>query len=308
MRNRKGKQSEQRVALGTAIVWILLSVLLLSGSAALSLFYYHYIREMYAHEEKYNIVAIAQYCPQQEKLKSVYLAELLDLSIDHPTNLYRFNAKEARRTLLAHPLIREANIKKIRPGTLYIDYLLREPVAFLIDESNTAMDQEGYLFPFKPFFTPKRLPEIYVGLHTPCENSPLTGGTWGKQLQGERAALALDLLKILKEQGTAHTTHLRRIDVSQTFAPSCGQQQIVVVLEDQLEREVGGRMILCVVPQILRLGIHNYREGLSNYQTLHTHLLQRISLTVSEEDILFKLPPVLIDLRLSQLAYFIPPL
>ena len=87
------------------------------------------------------------------------------------------------------PLIKKASIKKIPPGTLYIEYQMRVPLAYLGDYTNTALDEEGYLFPFSPFFTPKKLPIIYLGLQQ-------DDAQWGMTLkQDQRLQLAFDLLK-----------------------------------------------------------------------------------------------------------------
>ena len=81
--------------------------------------------------EKYQITAIIQTGPEREALKTAYLAELLDVSIDHPQNLYAFDLKEGESKLLSSPLIRRAEIKRLPPSTLYVDYEVRKPVAYL---------------------------------------------------------------------------------------------------------------------------------------------------------------------------------
>ncbi len=42
---------------------------------------------------------------------------------------------------------------------------MRTPYAYIGEFANTAIDKEGYLFPFRPFFTPKNLPILYIGLN-----------------------------------------------------------------------------------------------------------------------------------------------
>ena len=87
--------------------------MLISGSAALCLLYYQHISAQSAQDDRYEIIAIVQTCPQNETLKGVYLAELLNLSVDQPTNLFRFKTKEAVRKLLQCPMIKNASVKKI---------------------------------------------------------------------------------------------------------------------------------------------------------------------------------------------------
>ena len=89
-----------------SLIWILVSTLLISGSAFMGWLYFLHVKERRLHDDQYRIVAIIQSTPQADALKTLYLAELLGLSLDRPINLYQFNAKEAAQTLLSHPLIK----------------------------------------------------------------------------------------------------------------------------------------------------------------------------------------------------------
>lgn len=104
-------------------------------------------------DEKYRIVSIVQTGPEKEALKTACLAELLGLSSDQPTQLYAFNLKKGEAKLLASPLIASARLKRLPPSTLYIDYEVRKPIAWLADYKNTAIDASGHLFPVTPFST-----------------------------------------------------------------------------------------------------------------------------------------------------------
>lgn len=285
------------MTLTQAFYKILILTLIISGSAALICLYIVYGRYKRAHDNSYNIVAIVQTGPEKEALKSLYLAELLQLSVDKPTNLYHFNTKEAEKLLLSHPLIRAAKVKKLAPAALYIDYSVRQPIAFLGDSTNTAIDNEGFLFPFKPFFTPKRLPEIYLG----CDDAATT---WGKQIQGPHATLALNLLNLIQKLCCSKISHLRRIDVSNAYADSYGQKQIVVILEDILEKEKEGKAILCVEPRILRLSTMRYEQELSQYLALRAYLLeQEAQQAVDPTQTVVRADPMIVDLRIPKLAF-----
>lgn len=251
--------------------------------------YYLHVREKKYQNEQYRIVALVQSTPQKEGLKTVYLAELLDLSTDRPINLYHFNAKEAETKLAASPLIKKATVKKILPGTLYVDYQMRTPVAFLGDFANTAIDEEGYLFPFKPFFTPKRLPTFYFGL----EKSQLNWGCCLFDLPSVR--LGFNLMRELVDL-ESHAFTIKQIDLSQVQADSYGQRQIVVVLEsnsaDWLNKEKGDKTIY------LRLTSDHVKQELINFQTLYTFLNQGIN---DEKDP--STHQMVIDLRIPHLAF-----
>lgn len=290
---------KDKLPLKVALFWILLSVLLISGTATLGLLYYQYIKELHAQDEAYRIVAIVQTTTEPEALKTVYLAELLDISVDKPTNLYRFNSKEATRKLLGSPLIKDAQVKKIRPGTLYIDYVMRKPIAFLADFTNTAIDSEGYLFPYKPFFTPKKLPEIYLGISSMEQSQK---GPWGICVQGKQVKLALSLLQHLNKTYCSDKCYVTRIDVSKANALSCGQREIVAILEVKQVQELNSKFIENKITYLLRLNSETYSQGLANFALLQQHLFQK--------ELLEKNPSAdqnfnkkVIDLRLPQLAF-----
>lgn len=285
-------------------MWLFLCSLTVNGTALTGLLFYHYVKGQYAQDDTYRIVALVQTTPEKESLKSVYLAEILGLSIDHPTNLYRFNSKEAKHKLLSHPLFEKARIKKIRPATIQIDYTLRKPIAYLLDSTNTVIDSEGFPFPFKPFFTPKKLPEVYLGTADSTEESPINSMQWGRQLKGPRVELAMDLFKLVTSQYCSDSLCLKRIDVSKAHAASYGQRQVIVILEKQLVKEVKGQSIIVRVQHILRLDTKNYLQGLENYVKLKPHL---DSLPIDLTDVTLtniELLPIIIDLRLPHLAFF----
>jgi cell division septal protein FtsQ len=261
------EKSKKKLPIKKAIYWILFSTVFISGTCTGSYYYYWHLRSMSERDSKYNIIAIVQRGPDKDVLKTEYLAESLGLSVDQPTNLYMLSLDEAKKRLLKSPLIRSVVIKRVKPGTLYIDYRVRKPVAFLADYSNTAIDQEGYLIPFAPFFTPKNLPEIVLGTLDACK--------WGDVLKGEQIKWALNVIK--EQPGT------RRIDLSQYSASSIGQREIILVLESQL----------APVTRILRLSSENMSEQLGYYRQLDDHLAAHPMESSS----------LIIDLRIPKLAF-----
>lgn len=292
-------KSNSTLPLRTALLWILLSTLLISGSASIGVVYYRHVKNQRLKQPQYNIVAIVQTTPDKERLKTIFLAELLNLSVDQPTNLFRFNSKEAQKKLLSSSLITSARVKKILPGTVYVDYTLRKPVATLLDYSNTVIDHEAVAFPFKPFFTPKILPEIYLGMNDPVSH------IWGRTIQGIKCRLALYLLDLITENFDIKNSSLIRIDVSKALADSEGQKQIVVIIEDHVKMtSKSGATIKVIVPQILRLSVDHYRQELANFLAIHSVLQERnfnLPAESYEKDV--RVEPFWIDLRLPELAY-----
>jgi len=274
-------RNEAKIPPTRAFLWIFLWTLAISGSAWLGWFYYVHLRGSRSHDPQYNIEAIVQSHPQKEGLKTVYLAELLKLSLDNPTNLYDFDIEEGRRSLLGMPLIKEASIKRIRPGTLFIQYDVRVPIAFLGDYSNTALDDEGILFPFNPFFTPKRLPTLILGFE-----QVKTG--WGESLKDDpKMRLAFEVLKAFFDGSATTPFFTHRIDVSKAFDDSEGQRQIVVSLKEQFDAHL--------ITYHLRLHPDFYLEGVQHFLTLREHLIEKNLYHDSKE--------LIIDLRLPHLAF-----
>ena len=272
--------------LSRAILWILLSTLFVSGSALMGWLYYLHVRERRLNDDQYRIVALIQSTPQADALKTVYLAELLNLSLDHPVNLYQFNFKSATQTLLRHPLIKKATIQKILPGTLYIDYQMRTPFAYIGDFTNTAMDKEGYLFPFHPFYTPKRLPKLYLGLEKECK--------WGSCVKDYSVVqFAFDVLCQF-ENFPQERWDLKQLDVTQAQADSYGQRQIILVLEERNSNKTssGSKPLIYV-----RLSSDHYEQDLMNFHTLQTVFDEKKEGTLAKDQAL------IFDLRIPHLAF-----
>lgn len=243
--------------------------------------------------EKYKIATIVQTGPEKEVLKTAYLAELLGLSLDRPTNLYALDLRKAKLKLLVSPLIANARLEKIFPSTLYIDYEVRKPIAWLADYKNTAIDREGYLFPVVPFFSPKNLPEIYLGLH------PFTG--W--QVKGPYFQIALEILQFLETAPWKEGLRIQRIDVSNAFAPSLGQREVVLFTEEEVCRRIEGREVVCTFPKILRLTPRDYTQQLGNFFVLRRTMMEdyQKQLVALREGGRFA--PRIVDLRIPQLAF-----
>jgi cell division septal protein FtsQ len=110
-----------------------------------------------------------------ESLKLEPIVEWLQLSKDNPSTLDTFDLKEGRERLLKTGLIKEASLYKLPPATLIVCYTLRDPFATVANWNNCVIDEEGVLFPFAPFFTPKELPEIVFPIDSSLEFRPFEG-------------------------------------------------------------------------------------------------------------------------------------
>ena len=255
-----------RLSIRRSILIIFLSTLGVFGSALSLLYGYHYLEQLHAKSNHYAIKAVAQSCPEYEALPTVFFAETLGLSADRKINLYHFNVEQAQKRLLATHVIQEASIDTVKPHTLLIDYSMRHPVAYIGDFANTAIDEEGVLFPATPYHTAKTVPEIYFGQ----KNYPEGEKIWGAKIDPERMALALDLLSLFEPR------ELIRVDLSHLDEPSLGKRELVLLLNDQT---------------LLRLTPKRYHRELANYRALSKTLLSKEPHRTT------------IDLRVPQVAY-----
>jgi cell division septal protein FtsQ len=203
------------------------------------------------------ISCIVQTGPVKEALPTQYLAELLGLSSDCPTFFDDFNEKEAEEKLMLSSLIKSAKVEKIKPSTIYIDYTLYEPIARITDYENIVIDQTRHPFPFRPFFTPKELPEIYIGM---------------KESVGapERIGLALEVLDAMTKRFYLTRLKIKKIDVSRISEPSIGQREIIALVIDELYS--GDKTFR--FEYFLRLNIKEYEKNLVNFLALRRELIK----------------------------------
>jgi hypothetical protein len=245
-------------------------------------------------DERYRIATIIQTGPEKGALKTPYLAELLNLSSDKPFPLYAFDCKKAESRLLASPLISHAKVKRVPPSSIYIDYEVRRPLAQLADYKNIAVDKEGYLFPITPFFSPKNLPEIYLGI-------PLSG--WKIPEKSPPFLLALEILHVLETAPWKEGLLIKRIDVSNAFASSLGQREIVLFTEEEISCRKEEREITFVFPKILRLAPKDYPQQLANFFALRRTIIDDYQKQVASLKEGGRFAPRIIDLRIPQLAF-----
>lgn len=273
------------IPLHKALAFIICSAMLINGAAFFLLRPFSNWRKSSC-DPTALITAIVQTGPEKQALNSDYLAELIGLSIDHPMPARAFRVKQAEEKLLASPVIEMASVKLVHPGIVYIDYTVRKPVALLGDFENVALDTEGYLFPLNPFYSPKNLPEVYLGL----EESPL----WNAPLEGEKMDLIFQILEIVQAPVICDLFNVKRLDVSNALHESFGKREIVMIAEDRLGE--------CVYPRFLRLSLKGYRQELSNYLKLREKLMEAERKTANISTCC-TMPSKVIDFRIPQLAF-----
>lgn len=238
--------------------------------------------------KEYQILAIIQTGPEKEALKTAYLAEILGLSRDAPTQLYAFDINQAEQKLLASPLITKAKIKRVPPKSIYIDYEVRKPIAKLADFENCAIDASGHVFPIHPFFSPKNLPEIYLGMHT-----------WANPVNGSSFTLAKEILEFLDEAPWREGFMVKRIDVANAFATSLGTREVVLITEEEIAMQKG----VAVFPKLLRLNPKDFQQQLTHFCLLRKKMADDYKKQLAHFKEGGRFNPRIVDLRIPQLAF-----
>lgn len=245
-------------------------------------------------DNRYNIKIIIQSNPQMEKLKTSYLAELMDLSVDKPINLFNFDLNIAKDKIKKCPLIKRASLKKVNPNAIYIDYRVRKPLAWIIDLNNVAVDKEGYLFPILPFFSPKVLPEIYLGDRSFLDEEDF----YTKPLESEKLKIGLKILKLLDDPDI----FIKRIDLSAIFHSSLGKREIVLSLEHELilkEKDA-----TYIFPRLIRLCVSEYEKQLANYISLNKKIMDDYKTQLLKQNLpSTSFSEKTVDMRIEKLAF-----
>lgn len=276
---------DNKLTVRQALKIILGATVFVSGTAALCLLCYFHVQELEKQSERFRIVAIVQKCLSGKALRTAYLAELLDLSADQQANLYRFNIDEAHHRLLASPVIKFAEIKKIEPGTLQIEYSLFSPFAAIQDVANTACDEEGHFFPLRPFYPDSVLTELRLGL---TEDQL----AWGNKVEGTKFQWAKKILKQFAGPWSLQGLGLSRLDVSKADARSMGTREIVLCCSDSLLPETHLWM--------LRLYPDTFDEQMERFFSLRRRWASEGIEGIKE----WSDKKVVLDLRIPQLAFF----
>jgi hypothetical protein len=176
-----------------------------------------------AHDPAYLATALIQTGPEVEPLPTNYLAELLDLSVDRPQNLYQVSLPDLKKRLLKSPCIANGEVKRVPANALQVVYTARQPIAHCIDLENSLLDREGVILPHQPFFRPQRLPKVYFGLK-PKSIDRMGRAVWGTPVESRSSTRAMQILgdPLWKE------AELLLVDLSRAFHPNLGLREIVL--------------------------------------------------------------------------------
>ncbi len=265
---------------------------------------YRSLQRRICSDPSFRICQLIELPEEPISLRAGTIEELLGLKEgDH--NLFAFDVASAQCALLAHPLIESARLWRSPPSAITVHYRVRRPFAELIEWPELLLDKSGYLFPYRPHFTPKQLPKLTLGLPEQPQdaNCPLSCQKGGR-LRGARAELGLRILNFLNVFLANENTRIASLDVSAAFDEDLGRRGVSLTLEDQLFFD--GKSLVC--QRELRLSADKWRAQLNRYRLLLLSLGAEELRAVRgiEPDQLARSPKRVvesIDLRLPQLAY-----
>ena len=228
------------------------------------------------------IRTIVQSCAEKNNLQTDFFAEILSLSQDSSLVSKKFDVEKATHILETFPIIKECNLYVDR-DTLYINYELRQPVAYLGNFYNVGIDREGVLFPIAPFASLKRLPLIYI------HEKELPNHLWGNQITSESMKLALEIIAHTSKMGFQEKFLVRQIDMSLLPLDAYAKREIILIIELM---ESHTSKYLPAYSHILRLNPKKPLRGINQYLILKKELVP--TSLISKK---------IFDLRLPDLAF-----
>ena len=141
---------------------------------------------------------------------------------------------------------------------------------------------------FAPFFSSKKLPEIYLGEEGVKESFAEKKPSFETPLQSKYTELSFQILTLLTDHGK-DLFMIKKIDVSHAFAQTLGKREIVIILENTLPEGIS--------THFLRISPKEFAKELANYLSLRPRLLESENLEKGA------VKQKVIDLRLSKLAF-----
>lgn len=238
------------VSVGKAIAFIIGVTLAISGSTAIGVILHSYNVKVKINDPDYQARALVQRSAGRYHLPTSALIELLDLSIDQPKHLYSIDVDTASKHLSTLGIFKHIQITKIPPETILVEYELRDPIAYLDDLANTAIDSELVAFPFFPYYTPKKMPKLHLNKGDIKWNTSIT--------DHESADFIRDLLTHI-DKYTAQDEKISWIDISSTMQNENPLQEIVLGIDAKTKKWV-------------RVRAENFQDQLNQYLNYHSQI------------------------------------
>lgn len=263
-----------RVPLFTALSILSLSLLLTGATFFLVVQKSTLVGRANRASQKHKIHKIIQTSSHTRALSTHILSELLGLYAEGKAPPEKISCEEALQRLLQTPYIKRAKVAFVKPDSLYIDYAMRRPMAYLGEFENAVIDSEGVIFPLSPIYSPKNLPTLYLGYTS--DSLDLKSHS---HIDKTLLELVDHLLSLFENVGM----QVESLDIARMHHESYGKREIVIRL-----------MHAPKITHLLRLNPREVEEGLINYLTyreLHPEVIEE---------------SLVLDLRIDKLAFIEP--
>lgn len=188
-----------------------------------------------------HLKTLIQKTPSLNSLSPRFFSDYLSL---RPKGNYlkidKLDIGKINSKLESFPIFKKVEAVFSHQGQLEIYYELRTPYAYLKDFSQLALDQEGYVIPANLFFSPKKLPFVYLGLHSI---------TWNSSHDMTLVKQIIDAIAPFENQ----TLKLELIDVSLLSHKLASHREVVVTVSYNKHSHY-----LRIKPQLVDLAISRY--------------------------------------------------
>ena len=116
-------------------------------------------------EQAVILNVLIQKTPTLNALSPRFFSDYLGLCPNgRPLLLKKLDQLKIQKKLQEFPVFKTIQSELTHGGELIVSYELRKPLYILKDYDNLGLDQEGVIIPITPYYSPKKLPEVYLGL------------------------------------------------------------------------------------------------------------------------------------------------
>lgn len=178
----------------------------------------------------------------------------------------------------------------IGPDFLSIEYTLKKVIAKAGNLENILITYDGYLIPNRGIFSPNNLPSLFLPLKaTPsCKD----------QLDRIYFDLCLSLIRSM-EKNLETTYSIKSINMAPCTASNPSNREIVIHLEEYLEKVQEHEPIAKPWDIFIRLNSHKPIKSLDQYYSIHESIRKDLLNKICQES---EVKPLTVDLRIPELA------
>lgn len=111
------------------------------------------------------LTTLIQKTPTRQTLSPRFFSNYLGLNPQGKNlAIKRLDIDKINKKLKSFPIFKSIDAEMTKEGALQVSYFLRNPEYQLKDYSHCGVDEEGFIVPLTPFYTPKKLTQIFLGL------------------------------------------------------------------------------------------------------------------------------------------------